>query len=127
MRWLTIALALGAVGAALYAVIEGEQGTQSLGAKLAVSIALGAVAAWTANQSARHRRREEHARALQLELTAFAPFIEPLIPEQREEERVRMTRKTFGRAAGAEPEPDDEISPSAVSVVLQRFQKSESS
>lgn len=122
MRWLTIALALGAVVMSVYAVIKGDQEPAALVAKLAVSVVLGGLAAYTASQSARHRRREERARALQLELTAFAPFIEPLEPEQREEERVIMTRRTFGHAIGSDG-PADDPRPSPTSFLLRRRQK----
>ena len=66
--------------------------------KLSASALIGGVAAYAARQSARHREREERARNFQLELQAFGPFIEPLSTEQQEEERVVMTRKTFGKA-----------------------------
>jgi len=52
-------------------------------------------------------RQEERARSLQLELTAFAPFIEPLDDGLKELERVLMTRKTFGHIA-ALPDDDDD-------------------
>jgi hypothetical protein len=122
LRLLTIALALGAVAMGVYAVVAGDQTNQALAAKLAVSVILGGLAAYTARQSGRHRRREEQARRLQLELTAFGPFIEPLQPEQREEERVIMARKTFGKStekAASEEEPG----PTALSFLLQRRQK----
>jgi hypothetical protein len=87
-----------------------------------VSAILGGIAAYLARQSGRHRRREEHARSLQLDLTAFSPFIEPLSPEQQEEERVIMTRKTFGKttAPGAS---DEEPGPAPLSFLLQRKRK----
>jgi hypothetical protein len=121
-RWATIVFALGAVGIGLYAVLAGDQEPEALIAKLAVSAVLGGLAAYTASQSGRHRRREERARALQLELTAFAPFIEPLDPAQREEERVLMTRRTFGRAINPEGSPEDP-GPSPISFLLRCRQK----
>jgi hypothetical protein len=120
-RWATIALGLAAVVIGLYAVVTGDQTNQDLAAKLVVSIILGGLAAYAARQSARHRRREEQARRLQLELTAFGPFIEPLQPEQREEERVVMARKTFGKAW--EGAPEEEPGPTALSFLMQRRQK----
>jgi hypothetical protein len=122
MRLLTIVLALGAVAVGLYAVFAGDQEAEALIAKLAVSAVLGGLAAYTASQSGRHRRREERARALQLELTAFAPFIEPLDPAQNEEERVVMAPRTFGRAISPEGTPEDP-GPSPVSFLLRRRQK----
>lgn len=87
--------------------------------KLALSIILGGIATYAARQSANHRRREERARDLQLELTAFAPFIEPLSAEQQEEERVIMTRKTFGKTTTAEKQAE-EPGPTALSLLLRR-------
>ena len=71
-------------------------------------------AAYLGLESGRHRAREERSSAVQLELAAFGPFIEPLSPEQREEERVIMTRKLF-------PSPDGSAAP--VSRALRRPQK----
>src|SRR5205085_3759531 len=98
------------------------ESNQSLTSKLAVSVILGGLSAYLARQSGRHRRREEHARSLQLELTAFSPFIEPLSPEQQEEERVIMTRKTFGKTTAAEAS-EEEPGPAPLSFLLQRRQK----
>lgn len=122
LRVLTILLALGAVTVAVIAAVHQDQSPESLTSKLAVSVLLGGLAAYTARQSGRHRTREEHARALQLELTAFSPFIEPLSAEQQEEERVIMTRKTFGKttAPGAS---EEEPGPAPLSFLLQRKRK----
>lgn len=87
--------------------------------KLAASALIGGLAAYAARQSARHREREERARNFQLELTAFSPFIEPLSKEQQEEERVVMTRKTFGKAA-TEVSAEEEPGPHPLSFVLRR-------
>jgi hypothetical protein len=121
-RWLAVLVALGAVAMAVIASLHHDQTTQSLTAKLAVSALLGGLSAYLARQSGRHRRREEHARSLQLELTAFSPFIEPLSSEQQEEERVIMTRKTFGKttAPGAS---EEEPGPAPLSFLLQRRRK----
>jgi predicted phage tail protein len=122
LRWATVIVAFAAVGMAVYASLHHETRTQTLTAKLTVSLILGGVAAYLARQSARHRRREEHARALQLELTAFSPFIEPLTKEQQEEERVIMTRKTFGKTTATEAS-EEEPGPAPLSFMLQRRQK----
>ena len=123
-RWrlATIGLGLAAVAVGIYAIVVGDQTNQDLTAKLVVSIILGGLAAYSARQSARHRRREEQARQLQLELTAFGPFIEPLAPEQREEERVVMARKTFGKSTDSAA-PEEEPGPTALSFLMRRRQK----
>jgi hypothetical protein len=107
-RRLTVVLALGAVGMAVFAVVHHANENSIVLAKLGVSAVLGGLATYTAKQSGRHRKREERARNLQLELTAFAPFIEPLPEPIKELERVLMTRKTFGNIA-ALPEGDDGV------------------
>jgi hypothetical protein len=109
MRTITFVLASGAIVMAIFAAIHHADETTTLLSKLGVSAVFGALAAYTAKQSGRHRVREERARNLQLELTAFAPFIEPLDPAQRELERVIMARKTFGQIR-ALPEADDDHS-----------------
>lgn len=122
-RWrlATVAFAVVAVGGAIFALAQTNQGIEHLVAKLAFSLIAGGIAAYTARQSSYHRQREQRARDLQLELTAFSPFIEPLSAEQQEEERVIMTRKTFGKTTqGAAP--DEEPGPTALSFVLRNKQ-----
>jgi hypothetical protein len=121
LRLFTILLGLGAVGLAVWAALRHGDTSQAVATKLAVALLLAGVAGYTARQSGRHRNREEHARALQLELTAFSPFIEPLEPEQREEERVRMTRRTFGNLSAVQPE--EEQGPTALSLLMRRKEK----
>jgi hypothetical protein len=92
---------------AVFAVVHHVNDNSAVIAKLGVSAVFGGLATYTARQSGRHRKKEEErARNLQLELTAFAPFIEPLDDDIKELERVLMTRKTFGNIA-ALPEADD--------------------
>ena len=95
---------------------------ETFAGKLALSLILGGIATYAARQSSYHRRREHHARDLQLELTAFSPFIEPLAADQQEEERVIMTRKTFGKTTAA-PAPDEEPGPTPLSFALRRKEK----
>jgi hypothetical protein len=122
LRLAAIVVALGAVGVTVVASLNHDDSTQHLLAKLSVSAILGGLSAYLARQSGQHRRREEHARALQLELTAFSPFIEPLTPEQREEERVIMTRKTFGKTTPSDAS-EDEPGPAPLSFLLQKRRK----
>jgi hypothetical protein len=107
LRRLTVSLAFGAVLMAIFAVVHHVNDNSAVLAKLGVSAVLGGFATYTAKQSGRHRKREERARNLQLELTAFAPFIEPLDDGWKELERVLMTHKTFGNIA-ALPDGDSD-------------------
>jgi hypothetical protein len=62
---------------AVFAVVHHVNDNSAVIAKLGVSAVFGGLATYTARQSGRHRKKEEErARNLQLELTAFAPFIE---------------------------------------------------
>ncbi|MGH3137501.1 MAG: hypothetical protein ACRDPV_13525 [Gaiellaceae bacterium] len=107
-RWLTVVVALAAVAIGVWAVVSNASKTNTLVAKLGVSLVLGALAGYTASQSGKHRRREARAKDLQLQLTAFSPFTAPLNDELQQAERIRMTRKTFGaRSDGAEDDEDD--------------------
>lgn len=105
LRALTVLAALGAVAVAL--LTAGTDPTaEALVASLFGSLVLAGLAAYFGAQSSRHHAREEQARALQLELAAFGPFIEALPAERQEEERVIMTRKLFGTPlAAAEQAP----------------------
>jgi hypothetical protein len=98
LRALAVLTTLGAVALALVATAWPDRPTESLIANLFAALLLVGLAAYFAHQSARHRAREEEAARVQFELAAFSPFIEALTPEQREQERVRMTRKLFGTA-----------------------------
>jgi hypothetical protein len=120
-RRVTVGLAgLAAIGVVIVAVTLGHNPKwEDFIGKLSASAIIGGGAAYAARQSARHREREERARNFQLELTAFSPFIEPLSKEQREEERVVMTRKTFGKA-NTEISAEEEPGPHPLSFVLRR-------
>lgn len=121
-RWMTVLLALGAVAVAIYAIVDRVDDPSAVAAKLGVSLVLGAVAAYTAKQSGRHRRREERSRDLQLQLTAFAPFIEPLDDDIKTLERVLMTRKTFGNV-GMLPDADADHRYGPLGPALEEIQK----
>jgi hypothetical protein len=115
-------VAVLAVVAAARASFDEDQSNQVLIGKLTVSFILAGLSAYFARQAGRHRRREEYARSLQLDLTAFSPFIEPLSPEQQEEERVIMTRKTFGKTSPSSSS-DDDSGPAPTSFLMQRRKK----
>lgn len=121
-RLVTVGTVFLATLAALLAASADDTDDPRFISRLLISIALGALATYTAKQSARHRRREERARDLQLELSAFSPFIEPLPDEEKVEERVQMTRKTFGgsRRSLDEGQDDDDGGPTLLSQVMIR-------
>jgi uncharacterized protein YoxC len=104
-RWMTIAVGVLAAAVAVWAAFEND--STKAGAKVAIAILVGGVGFYTARQSARHRHREEHARQLQLDLTAFPVFIESLPPEAQNEATEEMVFRSF-RGALPEPLVDDE-------------------
>ncbi len=118
-RWFTVGFAVFAVLVAGYWARHPERTAEGVAGKAALTAILAGLAAYAARQSAYHRHREANARALQLELAAFAPFIEPLIREQQEEERVIMTRKTFGKST-LRVKADEEPGPTPLSFLLRR-------
>lgn len=125
-RLATVCLALLAVAAAIYATSERNPVAETIVGKLALSVILGGIATYAARQSRYHRDREQRARDLQLELTAFSPFIEPLSLEQQEEERVIMTRKTFGKTTTSTKQ-EEEPGPTPLSFLLRRREKEDAS
>ena len=96
LRGLAVLGALGAVAIALAGALVADPTVESLVSGLFAALLVAALAAYLAHQSARHRTLEERAAAVQLELAAFGPFIEPLSAERRDEERVAMARRLFG-------------------------------
>jgi hypothetical protein len=119
-RRAAVLLALLAVAIGCWAAFEGDQETANLAGKLTIGIVLGGVAAYAARQSARHRGREEDARAIQLDLAAFQPFIELLPEAQQHEERIALGRKLFGHRFTRKDVQDPEGGPSALGALLGR-------
>jgi hypothetical protein len=114
-RLVTILVGLVAAGAGVFAAFANHRDNGELVAKLAVSAVLAGVSAYTARQSAFHRKWEQRARNMQLEFQAFTPFIEPLKQKDRELERIRLSRSTFGRAGSAEAPAVDDAGPGLAS------------
>ena len=83
-KWRWIAFGLGlltlglAVGTVVASLLLKHFGTGPTVGGVLVSVAAGGLTAYTARQSGHHRDREEHYRQLELELTAFGPFVRDL-------------------------------------------------
>lgn len=69
---MTILLAAGAV---VFAALSDDGSAVAHLASLAVAAAAGGLTAYAAKQSGHHRDREEESKRLELELTAFGPFV----------------------------------------------------
>ncbi|HXV05857.1 MAG TPA: hypothetical protein VFP23_08160 [Solirubrobacterales bacterium] len=98
-RWRRVTVFLGIVAgiAAGSAAFLTDQTAAHIAGKLALGVLLAGVAGYTARQSAQHRKREEAARKLHLDLAAFGPFIDPLPEDMKNEERVHLGRRVFAR------------------------------
>lgn len=116
------AVASGVLAIAVAIWSTHEDNAKALAAKLAISVVLGGVARYLARQSARHRGREERARGLQLDLTAFPVFVEGLPEDARVQETVDMVKRSF---VGAQPAPDHrgERGPAFLDGLLHRREK----
>lgn len=101
----TILLAAGAVA---FAALSNDGAAVAHLASLAVAAAAGGLTAYAAKQSGHHRDREEESKRLELELTAFGPFVAdmPDPAKAREEfagrlfkgaERVRSEETSIGK------------------------------
>ena len=103
-RLATVVIGLLAGLVAGSAAFLSDQEPGHIAGKLAVGLLFAGVAGYTARQSADHRRREEQASKLHLDLAAFGPFIEPLPEEAKNEERILLGRRVFARdAEGGRP------------------------
>ena len=108
--WRRVAVTFATVAAlvAITTVLVAARDDVSLKATIstvALSLALGGIAAYAANQSGRHRSREEDSKRMELELLAFGPFIREMGDDEQREAR----KEFLGRAFRGRPEP---VSPS---------------
>jgi hypothetical protein len=99
-RWAGIAFAVAAAifaGITLIWKAPDPTGINYIGTggRLGVTLALGAIATYATKQSAQHRRREERSRQIELELTAFGPFIEGLDDDTKRQLRARYVLRLF--------------------------------
>lgn len=95
--WRGIAIALGVLTAfaAGFVLVEFPKKSsidawQLAMGKLALGATVGAVASYAARQSSRHRRREERAKHLELNLETFGSLAGELSPEKLEEARSAL-------------------------------------
>lgn len=81
----TIVFGVLAVAIAIYVALDSPEqlNLEAVVAKLAVTLGFAALATYCARQSGQHRNREAAAKALELDLTALAPFLEQLDPSHR--------------------------------------------
>jgi uncharacterized membrane protein YsdA (DUF1294 family) len=123
-KWRIVTLALGVLAVVAAIVAAFDHNATTAGTKLAIAVLLGGVAAYTARQSARHRSREEHARRLQLDLTAFPVFVEALPEEDKVAATIWMAERSFLGARGFVADEDDG-GPSVLSQFIARRKKTD--
>lgn len=118
-RWRRVAVAgailtiLLAIGAVIFSTIDDGGSSTSHLASLLVAVAAGGLTGYAARQSGHHRDREDETRRLELELTAFGPFINDL--EHPGEARAAYAKRLF---KGAERQPNGEATISKDQVTL---------
>lgn len=99
-RWIATILSIVAGLVAVWSVAmaaTGEVRTVQVVSRVATALVLFGVAGYAATQSSQHRRREERARRLELELTAFSPFIASLPEDKQQAAREALVEKLFGQ------------------------------
>lgn len=100
--------ALLAIGSVVASAVweDAATSTSAIIAKTTATLVAAGIAAYAGRQSGRHRRREEEAKRLELELVAFPPFIDSLDDDQKREVRKEFAERAFrGRPGDPEPEP----------------------
>lgn len=111
---------LVALAAVVLAVGEWGGGTALIVAKVtAVTLLLG-IAGYAAEQSGQHRRREQRARRLYMQMVAFKPFSEPLPEAEKNTVRKEFIERMFvGDAAEDHKGDDAKLSDENLSVLLK--------
>ncbi len=125
-RWRRNAIVCGAVavlvalGAVVLAVGQWGGGAALIVAKVtAVTLLLG-IAGYAAEQSGQHRRREQRARRLYLQLVAFKPISEPLPEAEKNAVRKEFIERMFvGDLAEDHKVDDAKLSDENLSVLLK--------
>jgi hypothetical protein len=126
-KWRNNAINLGILAAAvaiaavvLAAVGDGGNSAALLIGKIAVATLLLGIAGYAAGQSGQHRRREQRARRLYLQLVAFKPISEPLPDEKKNEVRKDFIERMFvGDLAEDHKDGDVKMSDENLSLVVK--------
>jgi DNA repair exonuclease SbcCD ATPase subunit len=115
-RWRLGAIGLGLIAALVagFTLIwrpfeSGPLSSQAVIGRILVSLAVGALASYAGRESGKHRNREVRSRQLELELTAFPPFIEGLDEATKEKLRVEFVARLFKGADGQEDRDQEAV------------------
>ena len=91
-------LAVGVTVLLLFSSIMSEHlSWTNLVAKVFVTTTLGASAAYAARQATKQEEIEKYARKMEMELMTFDPFVASLNEDKRQELKVELVKKIFGR------------------------------
>ncbi len=77
--------------------MEGTFSWQSFAGRALLSLTVGVLAAYAANQADKSQVSERRNRKLALELEALGPYLTALPPEKQQEFRLHIGEKSFGR------------------------------
>ncbi|NWO06598.1 MAG: hypothetical protein HLX50_13190 [Alteromonadaceae bacterium] len=80
-------------------------------------------AAYSAQQSTKHRNNEKRARWFALEVKAFDPFISSLKQEQQQELKRQLAERIFGQSSTADEEDSKVVDEHALKAVSDAFSK----
>jgi hypothetical protein len=111
--WRYVAITLGLLAAAVAGILllwrpfeTGSLSAPSVVGRVTVALVLGALATYAGNQSSQHRHRDIRSRRLELELTAFRPFIEGLDETTKARLRTDFVERLFKGAEGTDAQGD---------------------
>jgi hypothetical protein len=113
-RWISVAAMSGIIACAIFALVHSLTSgfsTSAFTAKIVTSFAFMILAAYAGKESARHRRSEQHARRMQLELATIDSYLLTLPEEQRHAIKAAVADRIFGQPIEAnKPVGDTETS-----------------
>lgn len=122
-RYGAVVLAIVAGALAVFTVLKAtniQESTAHVVSRVLATVALIGVAGYAANQSGRHRRREELAKRRQLELAALEPFLRGL-PDDDSRKKVRegVATRYFASPEVDSHRQEDALTAGSVSVLGQ--------
>ncbi|HEX5872179.1 MAG TPA: hypothetical protein VFY65_17235 [Longimicrobium sp.] len=114
-RWISVASMIGIIVCAVFALVHSLSvgfSPNAFTAKIVTSFAFMILAAYAGRESARHRKSEQHARRMQLELATIDSYLLSLPDEQRHAIKAAVADRIFGQPVqGEKVSSDAEASP----------------
>ncbi len=119
---ITVASMLGLVATALFAFLPTLTGTFSWGGfagRVFVTLTVGVLAAYGADQANRYSRLERQNRKMELDLAAVGPYLAELDEAKQEEFKLQLADRIFGRQEEAKFQLEDGGPSSVVDLFLK--------